>query len=223
MYRFSLLMAVILVFALAGPLRARDFTVDDFDPADPAQAETYRQAVEDFLTEVTIVATDNAGNELFRVVPFPLELIALMTQLAIHDGNVTDPGELRGIVDNANLNKPAANSFAFIISGDPEWADREVSMYYLPADGGTERVNVDLVRIVPGEAYGEGEMISEWAMFVNDVDQLTAFLASPAVALVVGADDPDEAIELDCGFWRQWGLFDVRREGDVSADQQSSG
>jgi hypothetical protein len=51
----------------------------------------------------------------------------------------------------------------------------------------------------------------------------TAFLASPTVVLVVGADDPDEAIELDCGFWRQWGLFDVRREGNVSADQQSGG
>jgi hypothetical protein len=55
--------------------------------------------------------------------------------------------------------------------------------------------------------------ISEWAVVLDTPEDLNAFLASEAVAILVGFRDQDVApIILHCGFWRQYGLFDLREE-----------
>lgn len=210
------LTAAILLFSL--PLHALDFTAADFDPKDPSMIDVYRLAVSDLMDELSVEAIDDEGSELFSVVPFPMELVALMAQMEIHSLESDDPAEIDSVIERANNNKPGANSFAFLLDGDPEWVSGNVRMVYVPPDGAeSDRVEMEVVPIGEGEE-SDGNMVAEWMVVVEDPDLLMDFLASPQVILVIEKAG-GETKELDCGFWRQWGLFDLRMEEEQEESQ----
>ncbi len=206
------------------PAHARDFTVDDFDPVQPAQpddpdnpdaptmAEIYGQAVLDLMNELIIVASDDDGNKLFQVYPFPMELVALLTQTSIFTGEITDPDELAALVDQANAYKPAMNSFTISLEGSAEWVGRNVSIYYISEEDGSTGTMIPVYQIAASDPSEEGAMFSEWALLAETMDELAAFLAAPRVLMVIGDDDESGEIILECGFWRQWALFDFRTD-----------
>ncbi len=206
---------LVAVLVLSSGLSARDFIVDDFDPADPEQTEMYSLALEDLMDELTIVATEEDGDEIFVIMPFPMELIALETQFAIHEGNIIDPNELADLIAQANMDKPTQNSFAFVLDGEPMWVRREVAMYYTRLSGEPDMVRVPVVPVGDPVVTEDATMVTGWAMMAADADELRDFLASPMVVLVVG--DEEESVTLDCGFWRRWVLFDLGEEEDPEA------
>jgi hypothetical protein len=203
------------------PMQARDFTLEDFDPADPAQAEAYQSAIGGLLDELAVIASDDEGNELFRVVPYPLELVILTTQAAIHERNITDSREFEAVVMQANADKPTSNSFAFVLDGDPQWVRREVEIRYFPEEEGPGSSRVPAVR-VSREIADDGAMVAVWVLMARDADELEAFLAAPRVELRVGDEETDDAIVLDCGFWRQWMLFDLTEWEEDSTNPPAS-
>jgi len=225
MRNFIFPLIIFLSLAMIAPVQARDFTVDDFDPPgpygpiDPEDPESmdiidvYSMAIDDLLLELTIYAVDDEENDLFQAVPFPMELVALMTQAEIHFGNITDPVEIQALVENANANKPASNSFAFILDGDADWVAREVTMFYFPDAEESDGVEVPCYPISIGTPDENGNAISEWAVVIDSPDEISNFLAAESVALIIGLNDPDiEPLVLYCGFWRSWGLFDLRTD-----------
>jgi len=201
---------IVFLTVYACPIYARDFKVSDFDPADPSQVEIYQIAIESLVAELAIPAMNSEGKELFTATPLTMELVALMTQLAIHAGNITDAARLQEIVDQANREKPATNSFAFILDGDPEYTNRKVAVYY-SLEENSRRVEVPVVKVEELELVGESGLVG-WALMAKDVEQLLDFLAAKKVVLVVG--EGRDAIELDCGFWRRYSIFDLRDEGN---------
>ncbi len=227
MRNFTIPLIIFLSLAILCPAQARDFTIDDFDPPGPYGPldpedpdgmdiiDVYSMAIDDLLRELTITGYDSEVNELFQAVPFPMELVALMAQAEIHFGNITDPGELRELVDTANGNKPAANSFAFILDGDVDWVGSDVTMFYFPSAEESDGIEVPCYQISVSDPDPDGIAISEWAVAIDSVDELTNFLAAESVALIVGLNDPEvEPVILYCGFWRSWGLFDLRDDED---------
>ncbi len=195
---------------------ARVFTVDDFDPADPGNtlmSEAYQQGVADLVKELTVTATGDDGTALFTIVPFPMELVALRTQARIQVEGITDPDELSELVAEANAYKPAPNSFMFILEGDGAWVSRDVTVYYVPDETTSIGMPLTVYPISIGEPGDDGTMLSEWAIVIKDENELKAFRDAPRVVIIVGdADETIEPLTLDCGFWRQWGLFDLRTE-----------
>lgn len=208
MHRWIIALVILAGLSWSFPASARNFTLDDFDPADPARAETYQSAIGELLDELAVIATDDEGNELFRVVPYPLELVVLTAQATIHEGNVTDSHELEVVVAQANSDKPTSNSFAFVLDGDPRWVRQEVKIRYFPEEQGPASSGVPAVR-VSREIADDGAMVAVWVVMARDADELEAFLAAPRVELVVRDEETDDGIVLDCGFWRQWMLFDL--------------
>jgi len=205
---------------------ARDFTVDDFGPADPGNtfmSEAYQQGVADLVKELTVTATADDGTALFIIVPFPMELVALRTQARIQIEGITDPDELSELVAEANAYKPAPNSFMFILEGDAAWVSRDVTMYYVPDETTSIGIPVRAYPISIGEASDEGAMLSRWAIVIEDENELKAFRDAPRVVIIVGdADETVEPLTLECGFWRQWGLFDLRTEDSGIAPKPTS-
>jgi hypothetical protein len=202
---------ILSLLLISLPGIGRDFAPGDFAPADPSQVDTYREAVVDLVEEMSIVGKDEIGNELFTAVPFPLELVAMMTQLQIHESNITDPVELDILLADQNSLKPAPNSFAFVLDGDPAWVTGYVRMAYT-TDPSTEPVYLDLFN-VDTETPDETSAISTWAVAIASVEQLDAFMNAEKVSIFVSNVDVGlEPIELNCGFWRLWGLFDMRAE-----------
>jgi hypothetical protein len=51
-------------------------------------------------------------------------------------------------------------------------------------------------------------MVAGWAMMATDMDELNEFMSARSVVIVL--DLEEERIQLNCGFWRQWALFDMR-------------
>jgi hypothetical protein len=215
-YAFSV-PAILLFLILAPGAYARDFTAADFDPADPSQAEVYYLASESLMMDLTIVAKDAQGNELFTVTPMPLELVALMSQTMIHQQNATSASALAEIVDRANSDKPTSNSFAFILDGASAWTGRAVAMYYYPDGAEGQRLEIPVVKVKEGGDEGDPVLMTGWAVMAESLEQIEAYLAAPKVVLVVG-DSPDRSVELDCGFWRQYSVFDLRE--DESGQQE---
>jgi hypothetical protein len=235
MRNFIIPLIIFLSLAILCPAQARDFTVDDFDPPGPYGPldpedpdgmdiiDVYSMALDDLLWELTIYGYDSEANELFQVVPFPMELVALMTQAEIHFGNITDPSELAGLVDTANENKPAANSFAMILDGNVGWVGSDVTMFYFPNAEESDGIEVPCYRISLSNPDPDGNAISEWAVVVDSVDELTNLLAAESVALIVGLHDPEiEPLVLYCGFWRSWGLFDLRDDEESEVPEFSA-
>jgi hypothetical protein len=219
MIRYIFPASIITLLILSVPLLARDFTRDDFDPADPAKVEEYRDAVVELMKEMTIYGEDSAGNELFTAVPFPLELVALMTQLEIHESNITDPDELDLLLTKQNYIKPASNSFAFVLDGDPAWVTGDVRITYVSANS-PDPVELPVVN-VETENPDEMSAVTIWAVVIEDSEQMNEFMDASEVYLVVGnVDQAVEPLVLDCGFWRLWGLFDLREEisGPISSE-----
>lgn len=208
MPRFGIVLTITAILILSGPVYGRDFTPDDFDPADPAMAEPYTTALGQLFDELTIIALDSNGVEVFRVMPFPVELVGLETQTAIHEGNITDSEELPALIESANLDKPTANSFAFVLDGQPEWVGLEVGMYYFPDDANSEAVRLPVVALGEPALTEDGGMVAGWAMIATDMDELNEFMSARSVVIVL--DLEGERIQLNCGFWRQWALFDMR-------------
>ncbi|MCX6646690.1 MAG: hypothetical protein NTY09_10075 [bacterium] len=216
---FSGIVMIILLISLPGI--GRDFAPGDFDPADPSQVDTYRQAVVDLVEEMTIVGKDETGNELFSAVPFPLELVAMMTQLQIHESNITDPVEIDMLLADQNSLKPAPNSFAFVLDGDPAMVTGDVRMAYT-TDASQEPVYLDLFN-VDTETPDESSAVTTWAVAIADVEQLDEFMNAEKVSIFVSnADEGRAPIELNCGFWRLWGLFDMRVEPGEAEFPQAS-
>ena len=212
----SLTAILVLGFALMDPAQARDFTTADFDPADQSQAETYGLAAESLLNDLVVVANDPSGNELFSAVPLTMELVALMTQAEIHASGSSDPAVLDEIIARANKNKPRANSFAFIVDGDPAWVRRNVTMYYDTAGDNPQRVAMPVVPVEDIQITEGGGSLSGWAAMAEDPQQLQDFLLATKVVIVVGeGDDSVTPIELDCSFWRRYALFDLRADEDT--------
>lgn len=209
MRRVLLFAIITTLILLTTPSYGREFTRDDFDPPDPDQVEDYRFAVVDLMEELTLIAVDDDGNTLFSVTPFPVELVALMTQLDIHQYNITDPDELDELIAGKNYIKPAPNSFPFVLDGDPGWVNSEVFMFYYPEDG-SDPVQLYLHQ-VESDSPGDLPELTIWALLIEDLEELEAFLAAPDVILAIWNEDADpEPIILDCGYWRLWGLFDLR-------------
>lgn len=209
MRRVLLFAIITTLILLTTPSYGREFTRGDFDPPDPDQVEDYRFAVIDLIEELTLIAVDDDGNTLFSVTPFPVELVALMTQLDIHQYNVTDPSELDELIARKNYIKPAPNTFAFVLDGDPGWVNSEVYMFYYPEDG-SDPVQLYLHQ-VESDSPGDLPELTTWALLIQDLEELEAFLAAPDVILAIWNEeaDPDPKI-LDCGYWRLWSLFDLR-------------
>lgn len=217
MYRTAITGIIIALFLLVNPAISREFAASDFDPADPDLAEEYRAAVIDLIKEMTIVGEDNNGNELFTAVPFPLELVALMTQLEIHESNITDPDELDDLLDEQDYIKPASNSFAFVLDGDPEWVMGQVFMGYT---SGSSPFPVELeVLPISSDYPDETSAVTTWAVVIEDGEQLEEFLDAGEVSLAIwNGNEGQDPIILDCGYWRFWGLFDLREEVEMVED-----
>jgi hypothetical protein len=205
---FSIIITLLLI---AIPGIGRDFAPQDFDPADPSQVDSYRQAVVDLIGEMTIVGKDTYGNKLFTVIPFPLELVAMMTQLQIHEQNITDPVLLDNLLADQNSLKPASNSFAFVMDGDPAWVTGDVQMAYT-TDPTQEPVYLDVFK-VDTETPDESSSVTTWAVTIVNVEQLDAFINAEKISIFVSDSTTGSGpMELNCGFWRLWGLFDLRAE-----------
>jgi len=207
---------IILLFLLVSPAYALDFTTDDFDPAEGDNAEIvemYQRAVAELIGELTITGTDVDGTEVFRLLPFPMELIGLITQTEIHTSNITDPVELADVIESANLNKPAPNSFAFTMDGNPEWVGHSVSMYYFTDLEDSDGVEVPVYEVNEARMIADGIMARDFAVVIDSGDELRNFLMAPAVVILVGWGDPDfEPLLLDCSSWRKYAIFDLRDE-----------
>jgi hypothetical protein len=195
------------LIVLSTSASAKDYTAADFDPADPSLADTYNRAVSLLLDDLTIIVTDENDNELFRVVPFPVELVVLDTQAAIHDGNITDPEQLAPVIDQANMDKPTANSFAFVLDGDPEYTALDLSIFYYPNEENSEGVRIPAVRAGDPMFKDDGGIVAPWTVIVSNADELAAFMSARQVEMVI--EWGDESISIDCGFWRRWTLFDL--------------
>ncbi len=213
----------VLVLLMSTSVAARPFTIDDFDSADSDQALGYQQAAANLMAELTITVADDEGNVLLAVMPFPVELVALITQAEIHTAGYTQPEDLYALIEDANFYKPLANSFAFSVEGIPKYVNRSVSMYYYPYEEATDGIEVEIIPVTEGQVLDDGVMVAEWAMVAADPETLMRFLAAPKVVIIIGEElEPEEQIVLDCGFWRQWGLFDLREmeEEEESAASQ---
>jgi len=229
MSRISILLAIFIFLSAATSLYAMDFTVSDFDPAPDDDAVSLdfggqtRDAVMDLMIELTAIKSDSAGNEILRVMPLPMELVALMTQADIFETLARSEEEIAPLVENANANKPGPNYFGFIIDGEAEWVNRIVSVWYIPEAGSSEGILIPVYLIKPGEADSDGRAVSEWILVAETADELSAFLNASSVKLII--EDEDQSIDpiiLDIGFWRAYGLFDLRtNENDVDENGNS--
>jgi len=207
----TFVLSILIILLAALPSLAVDFSADDFDPPDASMLEAYTVAVDELMDELRVVAIDDDENQLFTVVPFPMELVAIMAQYEIHQLDSDDSDAIDEIIARANNNKPSANSFAILLDGDPEWVSGDVELFYTTPDE-LEYAQVPMVPLGQGDGE-EGNAIAEWLVYFEDLDSLIAFVESPDVVLrVFNTDDSGENLQLDCGFWRQWGLFDLRSE-----------
>jgi len=221
MHKFILpLIFSLLIFT--NPLYAIDFMVGDFDAAPDDDtfsleiSDEYADAIACLMDEITIIKTDDDGNEILRVMPLPMELIALITQAGIFESLARSEEEIAVHVERANFNKPGPNYFDFIIDGAPEWVGRDVSVWYIPEAGGTEGIMVPVYRVMVDEVDIYGNQVGEWMLVAESPEELQAFLAAAEVKLLI--EDEDESIEpmvIDIGFWRMYGLFDLRTEAPV--------
>jgi len=222
--RRILLLTIAILILVAGQAPARNFTARDFDPADTENevtAERYREAVFELMDELKVPAIDEYGVVQFSVMPFPMELVALITQWQIHEWGITDPMELSDLIEAANYNKPTVNSFPFVLDGETEWVTKIVAMYYIRDIDFPHPERVPVVWNSEVEGNVEGTTVSEWIVMIEDTDMLEEFLEADSVYLVVGeTDGSEEYIELDCGFWRSWGLFDLRQDEAPVEDEQ---
>jgi hypothetical protein len=210
MFRISILTIIATLF-ICVMVHASDFTPADFDPADPSQAGCYRQAVNDLMDTLAATGIDEDGDELFKVIPFPIELVALQTQYEIHEGNVSGDDELSDLISEANMNKPAANSYAFVVDGKEDWVNGGLAVYFYPDLETEEPIEVVTYPVTDADAYSDGYASRSWAVLIEDAETLNAFLESPKVIMLVyTSEEGTEPIELDISFWRQWGLFDLR-------------
>jgi len=217
MSRISITLTILIFLTSATTAFAMDFTVQDFDPAPDDDAVSLdfggqtRDAVMDLMIELTVVKSDSAGNEILRVMPLPMELVGLMTQADIFETLARSEEEIAPLVENANANKPGPNYFGFIIDGDAEWVNRVVSVWYIPETGGIEGILIPVYLIKPGEPDSDGRAVSEWILVAETADELHAFLNASSVKLIIEDEDPSiNPIILDIGFWRMYGLFDLR-------------
>jgi hypothetical protein len=207
-----------LFLLLTAAAYAKDFTVDDFDYPDPSQADTYYQAVDSLIDDLTIVATDADGNQLFTVVPMTMELVALQAQARIHESQETGES-VEDIIAQANSDKPSANAFAFMLEGDPGWVRKDVTIDCLLMVYSDSFISMPVVQVSEPVVSEGGSMISGWAFMAENEQQLRDFLAANTVFLSVGdREGGSDVIRLDCGFWRQFGLFDI---DEPAADQGS--
>ncbi|MFH1675686.1 MAG: hypothetical protein ABIC40_01590 [bacterium] len=209
MNRIFIIAIAVLLLSFSLPTLASNFTIGDFDTADPEQAEDYSNAVSDLISDLEIIVIDENDNELFSIVPFPIELVALTAQAEIHLDNVTDETKLAEIIDTANINKPGPNSFAFVVEGSKEWVSKDVKLYRTEnaEDGTTTRIEIPVMRVSDPTENEDGTSACVWMFAATDTDELAAFHISPGLIMVVG-DDTD-SVEFDCGFWRAWNLFDI--------------
>jgi len=219
-------LAVIIVFSSLVWLQtalARQFVAGDFDPADSTLVNTYKQAVNAFIDESTIVASDKNGNELFRVMPISLELARLRTQLAVHELNSTDPAKLAEILKKANDEKPTANSFELVVTGNPKWVGHDVAFYYYPDENNCDAVQIPTSAVGDPETLKDGNMRAVWRVKVDSMQQLAELRIASEVTLVIGQDDKSiKPIVLDCGDWRQYFLFDLDKDEDEKILENSS-
>ena len=212
---FSTLGIIAGFLLIAIPGFARDFSPDDFDPADPSLAESYGEAVVELIEEMTIAGEDENGDPLFKAIPFPLELVALMTQLEIHESNITDPVEIDMLLADQNNMKPAMNSFAFVLDGYPSWVEGSVYMAYT-SDDHPDGVYLDVFN-AGIDPVDDTTATATWAVAMEDVQQMQDFMDADNIYIIVQNTDASlEPIFLDCGFWRLWGLFDIRDEPGAS-------
>jgi hypothetical protein len=217
----TFVLSILMILLAAIPSLALDFTADDFDPPDESMRDAYTVAVNDLMDEMRIVATDDAENQLFIVTPFPMELVAVMAQSEIHQLDSDDPDAIDEIIERANHNKPSANSFAILLDGNTDWVTGNVEMFYTIPDE-LEYAQVPTVPLGQGEGE-DGSTLAEWLVYFEDIDSLMTFLESPDVVLrVFKADDSGDNMRLDCGFWRQWGLFDLRSEEEVEEEPEEA-
>lgn len=194
----------------AMPSYALDFQPDDFEPADIRLASGYNAALEQLYEEVSIIARTAAGIEIFRAIPYPLELVAMQTQAEIHTRNITDPDELGMLIAEANMDKPGSGWFVFLLDGDPSWVNGTASIVYSMEPGGREfPVEVDPVELTK---IDDSEFIMMCVAWIIDVDQLVNFMNAAKVWLIAANEDATEQIRLDVSFWRDYTLFDVRVE-----------
>jgi hypothetical protein len=214
------ILPVAMLLILLGTVQAvaKDFAAGDFDAADPSQAENYVAAVESLQQELAITATGQNGAELFTVIPQTMELVVLQTQGEIHSSDAKTPEALAAIIADANGRKPRDNSFAFILDGDPEWVSQNVSIYYYTTGDNPEQKVIPVVRVDEPKDKEDGGMLAAWALMAEDQQQIRDFLLSPKVTMVVGeGDTAGSKIELNCGFWRSYSLFDQRQDASGSA------
>jgi hypothetical protein len=207
---FLPLIALIFSMAWTQTAQARILSSDDFDPTDRTQIDAYRQAVTDLEKELTIVVTDENNDEIFRVIPLPLELITLRTQLAIHELDNPDSSAIQALIDQANEQKPYVNSFEIDIIGTPEWVGHDVSLYFYSEDDASDETQIPTLVGDDPVSIGNGKMIQRWIVAADTLGELESLRVAKNVVLVVGEDDITIAPEvLDIGYWRQYQLFDI--------------
>ena len=214
---------IIAILAFAPQAYAIDFTIQDFDPPDATQVDSYTEAVNALVDELTVTAADSSGTELFTALPMTMELIALETQIRIHESAGQESPTVDEIIAQANNDKPVANSFAFVVDGDPVWVRRNVTMYISMEDG-TAPVEMPVVPIGDIQVTEGGYMTRSWAFMAENDAQLDAFLKAPVVVLAVGeGDESVQPIYVDCGFWRRYALFDLRETTPTDSGTSQAG
>ena len=231
MHRFhSLFLSIILLLLATTPISAMDFHVSDFDPAPDNEAEAMEaanysvEAIRELLDELMYKHTDSTGLEILSITPFPMELVGLMTQANIFDSRARTDEEIAPHLDVANFNKPGPNFFHFVIDCDAALANRNVSMWYVPDVGGTEGVMIPIYPLGETSISPSGTAIREFIVVADTMEEIQAFLFAASVKLII--EDGDQSIEpliFDVGYWRSFGLFDLRTEQSENVELESEG
>ncbi|HEX9745262.1 MAG TPA: hypothetical protein VGB30_07530 [bacterium] len=203
---------------LAMPVWATDLTSVEFESADPRLADGYNVAVDQLMDELMVVGKGVDGSELFRIIPYPLELVALQLQAEIHSRNVTDEIEIETMVSQANMDKPGSNWFAFLVDGESEWVNSDIAMYYIWREGGDpEPVDITAVHNFDN---GDGTGYALYVLYVEDRGKMIDFMTAYSMGITLTREIPAtaetqagvEKIDLDCSHWREFTIFDIDYE-----------